>query len=71
MALAGALKMVPDEPGNIVVVIFPDDIFKYASSMQRHFPELCPADESTGSSGPSENEIFLDRMLENLKNKFH
>lgn len=72
MALAGALEMVPDEPGNIVVVIFPDDIFKYASSMQRHFPELCPADATPEgeSSGPTENEVFLNRMLENLKNKY-
>src|ERR1700722_1252280 len=42
MALAGALKLVPDEPGVIAVVIFPDNIFKYASSVCRHFPELCP-----------------------------
>ena len=42
MALAGALRMVPDAPGNLLVVIFPDNIFKYASSMMRHFPELFP-----------------------------
>lgn len=71
MALAGALQMVPDEPGNVVVVIFPDDIFKYASSMQRHFPELCPGDQpAEGGGGRSENDIFLDRMMENLKNKY-
>lgn len=70
MALAGALKMVPDEPGNIVVVIFPDNVFKYASSFQRHFPEICPADENGTSSGPSENDIFLAEMMENLKNKY-
>jgi cysteine synthase/rhodanese-related sulfurtransferase len=70
MALAGALQMIPDEPGNIVVVIFPDNIFKYASSMQRHFPELCPADETEdGNAGPSENDVFLADMMENLKNK--
>lgn len=69
MALAGAFKAIPDEPGNIVVVIFPDDVFKYASSFQRHFPEICPADEDEGgSSGPSENDLFIADMLENLKN---
>jgi len=42
LALAGALKTVPDEPGNLAVVIFPDNAFKYMSSFQRHLPELFP-----------------------------
>jgi len=42
MALAGALKLVPDEAGVIAVVIFPDNVFKYTTSMQRHFPRLFP-----------------------------
>jgi len=33
MALAGAMKLVADEPGNIVVVIFPDNVFKYSTSI--------------------------------------
>ena len=33
IALAGAFKLVPDEPGNVVVVIFCDSAFKYASSV--------------------------------------
>jgi rhodanese-related sulfurtransferase len=72
MALAGALEMIPDEPGNIVVVIFPDNIFKYASSIIRHFPELAPpADENGSDSGaPSENELLLAEMIENLKNPY-
>jgi cysteine synthase/rhodanese-related sulfurtransferase len=40
MALAGALKSVPDEPGVLCVVMFPDNAFKYASSMKKHLPEL-------------------------------
>jgi cysteine synthase/rhodanese-related sulfurtransferase len=40
MALAGALKLVPDEPGVVCVVMFPDNAFKYASSMRKHLPEL-------------------------------
>jgi cysteine synthase/rhodanese-related sulfurtransferase len=40
MALAGALKLVPDEPGVVCVVVFPDNAFKYASSMRKHLPEL-------------------------------
>lgn len=69
MALAGALKMLPDEPGTIAVVIFPDNIFKYASSVTRHFPELAPPqDEKSNNGAPSENDLFLADMLENLKN---
>lgn len=69
MALAAAFKLVPDEPGNIVVVIFPDNIFKYASSVVRHFPELAPPENAdASSSGPSKDEQFLAEMIENLKN---
>jgi rhodanese-related sulfurtransferase len=52
MALAGALKLVPDEPGNICVVMFPDNIFKYTASIKKHLPELFPG-ERQGSSLPS------------------
>ena len=40
MALAGALQLVPDEPGNLLVVIFPDNAFKYASSFVKHLPGM-------------------------------
>jgi cysteine synthase/rhodanese-related sulfurtransferase len=43
MALAGALRLVPDEPGAVCVVIFPDNAFKYTSSFKKHLPELFPA----------------------------
>ncbi len=75
MALAGALKLVPDEPGVIAVVIFPDNIFKYASSVCRHFPQMCPAlaggmpGEAAGAA-PSRNEQLMDEMIENLKNPY-
>ena len=71
MALAGALKLVPDEPGNIVVVIFPDNVFKYASSFQRHFPQQCPADDGdAASAGQGANDVLMAEMMENLKNKY-
>lgn len=71
MALAGALKLVPDEPGNIVVVIFPDNIFKYASSVMRHFPDLAPqADVKAEEATVSKNDQFLADLIENLKNPF-
>jgi cysteine synthase/rhodanese-related sulfurtransferase len=44
LALAGALHAVPDEPGVVAVVIFPDNAFKYVSAFRRHLPELFPAD---------------------------
>src|SRR5688572_1152226 len=44
MALAGALKLVPDEPGAICVVMFPDNVFKYTGSIKKHLPELFPAE---------------------------
>jgi cysteine synthase/rhodanese-related sulfurtransferase len=69
MALAGALKMIPDEPGTMAVVIFPDNVFKYASSFQRHFPQICPGDKREDNSAPSKNDLFLAELMENLKNE--
>lgn len=43
MALAGALKLVPDMRGAVCVVIFPDNAFKYISSFKKHLPELFPS----------------------------
>jgi cysteine synthase/rhodanese-related sulfurtransferase len=63
MALAGALKTVPDEPGNLVVVIFPDNIFKYASSVMRHFPALFPAAAPAPAAGASDQAA---RMYEEM-----
>jgi cysteine synthase/rhodanese-related sulfurtransferase len=61
MALAGALEVVPDEPGTRVVVVFPDSVFKYASSMARHLPGMA------GSASPrvkSRREQLLDAIIE-------
>jgi len=71
MALVGALRLVPDLPGNIVVVIFPDNIYKYASSVIRHFPDLAPqTDTEAKDTAPSKNDQFLADLIENLKNPF-
>jgi rhodanese-related sulfurtransferase len=42
LALAGALRAVPDEPDVVAVVIFPDHAFKYTSSFRKHLPDLFP-----------------------------
>ncbi len=64
MALAGALRMIPDEKGLIVVVVFPDSIFKYTTSVRRHLPKLFPAATKEASSGPSPEEVTLRSMLD-------
>lgn len=62
MALAGALRTVPDEDGVLAVVIFPDNAFKYASSFVRHFPELTPTPPAGGA--------LIEQMIENSKNPY-
>ncbi len=52
LALAGALRSVPDEPGVVAVVIFPDDAFKYTSSFRKHLPDLFPAEPEAASRNP-------------------
>lgn len=70
MAVVGALRLVPDEPGTIVVVIFPDNIFKYASSVIRHFPDLRPPETDQDSAATSKSDDILSEMIENLKNPY-
>jgi cysteine synthase/rhodanese-related sulfurtransferase len=62
MALAGAFRMVPDAPGTVVVVVFPDNVFKYASSLVKHLPQV----RSTASVG-SLNERLMKTMIENVR----
>ncbi len=75
MALAGAFKMVPDEEGLVVVVMFPDNIFKYTDSVMKHLPELFPEAPKTGGSNDvvssneaaSSDELLLRALLESAK----
>jgi len=62
MALAGGLKLIADEPGNVVVVIFPDNVFKYASSIVKHLPQV----RSDGPAG-SPIERRHTSMVENVR----
>jgi cysteine synthase/rhodanese-related sulfurtransferase len=60
LALAGLLEMVPDEPGNVVVVIFPDSAFKYPSSLVDKLPGLASVQGPVGTpSSP-----LLDQIVE-------
>ena len=63
MALAGAFELVPDEPGNVVVVIFPDSAFKYASSVVKHLPGLEAGKVERGAP----RNALLDTMVENVR----
>lgn len=70
LALAAAFKAVPDEPGNVVVVIFPDNVFKYTSSLKKHLPELFPqeaAPSATTATSSESLEIDHDQAVELLK----
>ena len=66
MALAGALNMVPDQPGVIAVVIFPDNVYKYTTSMQRHFPRMFPRDQEAAQTG-ADAGVSLTELLDNLR----
>ena len=61
MALAGAFDLVPDEPGVLAVVMFPDNAFKYASSVVRHLPQL------GSTAAPSQRERMMDALVENAR----
>lgn len=58
MALEGAFRTVPDEPGTVVVVIFPDNAFKYISSFRKHLPELFAAAKPEVKLPPSLDPIL-------------
>ena len=66
MALAGALKVVEDQPDAVVVVMFPDNSFKYASTFERHFPEVRAARPEGEAAGPSDKELLLNSLVEKL-----
>ena len=67
LGLLGALARVEDKPGNKVVVIFADNIYKYASSFERHFPDFQVAGSSSAPAEPSVKERYFERMVEHTK----
>ncbi len=69
MALVGALKVIEDDPDAVVVIIFPDNAFKYASTFERHFPEVrAGVGAGLSSGGPSKNEQLFDTLVANSRN---
>jgi len=70
MALVGALQVIEDQPDAVVVIIFPDSSFKYASTFERHFPEVRAAASSESATGePSAKEQLFDTLVENSRNR--
>ncbi len=69
MALVGALKVLEDDPDAVVVIIFPDSAFKYASTFERHFPEMRAAESAESVGGePSPHEKLFAQLVENSRN---
>jgi len=69
LALVGALRVIEDQPDAVVVIMFPDNVFKYASSMEKHFPEFRAAREPGEATGePSPKEQLLTTLVENSRN---
>jgi rhodanese-related sulfurtransferase len=70
MALMGALKVIEDQPDAVVVIIFPDSSFKYASTFERHFPEMRASRPGGGdeTGEPSANEQLFSTLVENSRN---
>ena len=61
--------MIEDQPDAVVVFIFPDNVFKYASSFERHFPHVRATPSADARRGePSEKEQLLTTLVENSRN---
>jgi len=74
LAIVGALKIIQNnDPNALVVVMFPDNIYKYASSIQRHFPDLFANTVGSPANPDSKNkkEEMLNRMIEIARNEIN
>jgi len=58
MALAGAFKLVPDQPGAVCVVMFPDNAFKYTSSFKKHLADLFPASAPVSAERSAATDVL-------------
>lgn len=68
MALVGALKVLEEDPDAVVVVIFPDNAFKYVSSFERHFPEFKVERPDDDGVAPSPGDELLAKLVQNSRN---
>jgi cysteine synthase/rhodanese-related sulfurtransferase len=69
LALAGALRAIPDEPGVVAVVIFPDQAYKYVSSFRKHPPDLFPPGAADVAAPPADPyAIHLSHAIDIARN---
>ena len=68
MALVGALKVIEDQPDAVVVVIFPDNAFRYVSTIQKHFPEFRALGGPATPPQASSKETLFESLVENSRN---
>jgi rhodanese-related sulfurtransferase len=66
LAVAGLLKVIEDRPDALLVAIFCDNIFKYASSIQRHFPQFFPQE----AAAPARDSA-MERLLALARNPYN
>lgn len=71
LALVGALKIIKDQPDAVVVIMFADNAFKYASSFQTHFPEMFKdiAGSKSNPNNKNKKEELLNNMIELCRNE--
>ena len=68
MALCGAIKLVEDDPDAHVVVIFPDNVFKYASTFEELHPDV-RAQRAPGQGGaPDPKADQMKALIEQARN---
>jgi rhodanese-related sulfurtransferase len=67
LALAGALRAIPDEPGVVAVIIFPDNAFKYLSSFRRHLPDLFPPEPTAVPEPANPFAVHLEAAFAQAK----
>ena len=63
------MKVIEDEPDAVVVVIFPDNAFKYSTSFEKHFPEFRGAPSAGQAAEPTAKEKLLVDLVANSRNE--
>lgn len=67
MNLVGALRLIPDEPGVVCVVMFCDSVFKYATTITKYCPDVFP--DAGPTLDPAEVKAMQRIMERANKNK--
>ena len=60
MALAGALKAIKES--GLAVIIFPDNVFKYTSFLEKNFPDICSQSKTVGAQPVAQEKTESDKI---------